>query len=380
MAKRRRLETPSADDLSRIEEEFRRETSGRPVHAVAPIAQVAAETAGLVEQRPLEARTEAARDRADAEALRAALAQGLVMEEIPLSEIVPDSLIRDRTVMDAAELDELVNSIAAHGLRLPVEVYRLAGQGAAEGEGDRAGEAGPRYGLLSGYRRYLAVERLCRMMEGTKFATIRAIVRDPATMGGAFVAMVEENEVRSTLSPYERGRIAVIAAQNGAFVNAEAAVDTLYASASKAKRSKIRSFAQVFEELGDLLRFPEDLTERQGLRIATALRAAGERRLRAALEAGQGASPEEEWALLEAAMSDAEAAPRNLRRGGRPRKAAQPASDWADARVIKLSTGWTLRAETDGRGPLIRIEGRALAAEVLEDVLESIRRCLEYRK
>ncbi|WP_116135013.1 ParB N-terminal domain-containing protein [Tropicimonas sp. IMCC34043] len=368
MAKRRRLETPSADELSRIEEEFRRETSARPEHPTAPIAQVAAESAGMIEVQPLEARTEAARDRADAAALRAALAEGLVIQEVPLARIVADSMIRDRTVMDESEMDELVNSIAAHGLRLPIEIYPLA---------EPAGQG--RFGLLSGYRRFLAMERLCQMMGGTKFDTIKAIVRDPDTMGGAFVAMVEENEVRSTLSPFERGRIAVIAAQNGAFVNAEAAVDTLYASASKAKRSKIRSFAQVFEELGDLLRFPENLTERQGLKIATALRAGGERRLRAAMERGQGASPEEEWAVLDAAMADADSAPRDVRRGGRPRKAAPPPAGWEDERTLHLSTGWTLRADIDSRGPLIRIEGRSLAPDLLEDVMEAIRRRLEYK-
>ena len=43
MAKRRKLEAPSAEDMTRIEEEFRRETPARS--AVAPIAQVASEVA-----------------------------------------------------------------------------------------------------------------------------------------------------------------------------------------------------------------------------------------------------------------------------------------------------------------------------------------------
>ncbi|MBL9059826.1 MAG: ParB N-terminal domain-containing protein, partial [Mangrovicoccus sp.] len=284
MAKRRKLETPSADDLDRFEAEFRRETPLRPPPMVPPIAQVAAETAGALDPRTEEERAAAARDQADAERLRAASEDGRLIQEVPLDLIEPDSLVRDRTVMDEDELQELANSIAAHGMRLPVEIYELA----------RPAAGGPRYGLLSGYRRYLATRRLCAMMGGEKFATIRALLRDPGAMGGSFVAMVEENEIRSSLSPYERGRIAVIAAQNGAFVNTEAAVDALFAAASKAKRSKIRSFAQVFEELGDLLRFPENLSEKQGLRLSAALRGGAERGLRRALELADPVTSEEE--------------------------------------------------------------------------------------
>lgn len=45
MAKRRKVSAPSADDLNRIEEEFRRETLNKPKAALAPISQVSAETA-----------------------------------------------------------------------------------------------------------------------------------------------------------------------------------------------------------------------------------------------------------------------------------------------------------------------------------------------
>ena len=371
MAKRRKLETPSADDLDRFEAEFRRETSTRPAPMVPPIAQVAAETAGALDPRDEADRAAAARDQADAERLRAASEDGRLILEVPLDQIEPDSLVRDRTVMDEDELQELANSIAAHGLRLPVEIYDLA----------RPVPGGARYGLLSGYRRYLAVQRLCAMMGGEKFTTIRALIRDPGAMGGSFVAMVEENEIRASLSPYERGRIAVIAAQNGAFVNTEAAVDALFAAASKAKRSKIRSFAQVFEELGDLLRHPETLSEKQGLKLATALRGGGERRLRRALELADPGGFDEEWAVLEAAMEDLTPAEADPRRGGRPRArpAPLPAPEWEDGRPVKLSTGWILTREIDARGPLIRIEGRAISADVMRDVMDSIRRALEVK-
>ena len=45
MAKRRKVSTPSAEDLTRIEEEFRRETNLRAPTGIAPISQVTAQAA-----------------------------------------------------------------------------------------------------------------------------------------------------------------------------------------------------------------------------------------------------------------------------------------------------------------------------------------------
>lgn len=127
MAKRKTLVAPSSEDLSRLEDEFRRETSGRPPLA-APIAHVAAETAAALDPRPAADRAVEARDRADALRLRSAEERGLVIREIPLELIDADALVRDRMVLDADELMELQTSIAAHGLRLPIEVFEKIGR------------------------------------------------------------------------------------------------------------------------------------------------------------------------------------------------------------------------------------------------------------
>ena len=71
MAKRRKLEAPSADALNQLEEEFRRETSPRgPLGqgGAAPIAQVAADAAALSNANSPEAR----QLQAEAERLRKA--------------------------------------------------------------------------------------------------------------------------------------------------------------------------------------------------------------------------------------------------------------------------------------------------------------------
>ena len=98
MAKRRKLEAPSADDLSRIEAEFRSEAVGRP--AVAPIAQVAGDAASEAEVLGVETRAKLA----EAEAYRAADEKGLVLREIPVDRIREDEFVRDRAFLDRDEL------------------------------------------------------------------------------------------------------------------------------------------------------------------------------------------------------------------------------------------------------------------------------------
>lgn len=365
MAKRRKLETPSADDLNKIEEEFRRETSSRPNPAAAPIAQVAADAAAQSVVDP-QAREEAVRNKADADRLKEAEAKGLVIKEIPLNDIMDNAMVRDRISITEEELTELKISIAAHGLRLPIEVF----------ERHRDAE-GPRYGLLSGYRRFRAFSDLLELTENAKYQSIKAIIRDPDEMGGSYVAMVEENEIRANLSHFERGRIAVVAAQQGAFANTEAAVNELFASASKAKRSKVRSFALIFEELGDLLEFPESLKEREGLRLANALRQGAEKRVRELLGAGQGAkTADEEWSLLEAAVSEAEAAPKDRSKGGRP-KGKLPPIGWIDNDTLRLSSGVVLQKQHDSQGYLIRLNGKPVDADMVDAAMAELQRMFE---
>ena len=307
MAKRRKLETPSAEALSQIEEEFRAKRTTRP--AVAPISQVAAEAAEQAEVLGVETRAKLA----EAEVFRDADAQGLVMAEIPIERIRAEELVRDRAVMDRGELNELRASILKNGLRLPIEVYELPEKTATHD-----------YGLISGYRRLVAFQEALSGTGQGRFEKIKAIVRKPAGSAESIVAMVEENEVRADLSHFERGRIAVLSAQSGAFVNVEEAVERLFPFASKAKRSKVRSFALIFEELGDLLSFPERLSERQGLSVASALRAGAEHELREKLALRGAESAEQEWEQITEVLSVFENKPKDPAKGGRPKSNSAP--------------------------------------------------------
>lgn len=331
MVRRRTLKAPDPEALARIGQ-------GLAAGAAPPIAKIAAEAAG-----PSATATDAA-------AWREAQAAGRVIAEIPIDAIDLDHVTRDRTHVDPAEMDELVASIRASGLRLPVEV---------------APTSPGRYGLISGFRRIQAVRTLHERGHGV--GTIRALVVEGQGAAEAYVAMVEENEVRAGLTPYERGRVAVVAAAEGAFADAGAAVEAIYASASKAKRSKIRSFAAVHEALGDALRFPEALTERGGLRLAQAIRSGAEPGLRQAL-ATPADDPAAEWRAIEGVLSRVESAPASPKpRVGRPRKAAQS---------VALQDGVRLSRSEDARGHTIRIEGPGIDAALVEEIMADIARRL----
>lgn len=360
MAKRRKLVTPSASDLDQIEQEFRGETTARAPLSV-PIAQVAAESAGAFDPRTQADREKSAKDSADAKILRESQSKGLILKELPLELIHADALVRDRVVLDAEQMNELQMSIAKGGLRLPIEVFELS-----KPEGEH------RYGLLSGYRRLHAVQALKELTTNEKYNTIKAIIRDPDAMGGTFAAMIEENEIRAALSHYERGRISVIAAQQGAFENTEAAVNGLFPMASKAKRSKIRSFALIFEELGDMLVFPDQLKERDGLKLAAALREGHESKLRDAMAITTPTTPEQEIHQIETALAALTVVRKDPARGGRPKK-APPAPHSAR----QLKSGVRLASSHDGQGWMIRINGDRVDQELVEIAMAELERLLD---
>lgn len=332
MAKRRKLTAPSAEHLDKIEQEFRRETSPNP--GMAPIAQVAAENAMNV--NVVDAGTRARL--AELERYRAAEQRGLVARMIDIDAIDPNAVTRDRMDLDPQEFAELKAAILANGLRMPIEVFELEPQ-----------EGRARYGLISGYRRFRAVREL-RGQPGQAPGLIEALVRPPATAAGSMEAMVEENEIRSNLSQFERGRIAVLAVQSGVYGSVEEATLRLFAFASKAKRSKIRSFALVFEQLGDVLNFPQLLSEKQGLALATALRNGAGDLLRESLAQLAPADATQEWAAIQRCLSGfaAKPAPDAISKGGRPKAAVE---------AYETAGGVTITVTRNAKGVLVQLDG-----------------------
>lgn len=271
MAKRRRLTPPRADYLGPAPDPV--PGLPRPGLAAAPISHVAGDASASAALREV------------ADELASARAEGRLLLRLPLAAVDDGWLVRDRVTAEDAELDALIASLREHGQRSPVEV----------------GETAPgRYGLISGWRRLTALRRLQAETGDPAFATVLALLRRPETAGDAYVAMVEENEIRVGLSYFERARIAAKAVEGGVFATEKVALQRLYANASRAKRSKIGSFLTICHALDGALRFPAALPERLGLTLSRALEAdaglAG--RIRAALAAAPPADAVAEQALL----------------------------------------------------------------------------------
>ena len=243
----------------------------------APIADVARDAAASA------ALTELAQE------LESAKAQGRMILDLSLDSIDAGHLLRDRMGAGEEEMAALIASIRARGQQVPVEVTDLGPD-----------HDGARYGLISGWRRFQAISRL--RAEGGGFDTIRAVLRAPATAAEAYLSMVEENEIRVGLSYYERARVAARAAEAGVFADTAEAIGVLFAAGSKAKRSKIGSFARLYEAFDDVLSWPAALPERLGLKLSQALAAGQGGAIRSALAAAAPGDAASEQALLTRAL------------------------------------------------------------------------------
>jgi ParB family chromosome partitioning protein len=288
----------------------------------APIARVAAEAAGAAALQELTESVARARD------------EGRMVLDLALAAIAPDHLTRDRLPVEDAEMGALRESIRAHGQRTPIEVTPLSG-------------ALP-YGLISGWRRLMALQALHAETGEARFATVQALVRRPETAADAYVTMVEENEIRLGLSHYERARVAALATARGVFPSEKAALLALFATASRPKRSRIRAFLEIYHALDGTLRFPAQLPERLGLALVERVRAGERGKIAAALAAAAPETAEAELATLAALTARPPGAPR-----------AAPAEILPGVALATRLKGRTLTLTLKGKGVT-----PALAAEV----------------
>ncbi|TDK50886.1 ParB/RepB/Spo0J family partition protein [Antarcticimicrobium luteum] len=278
MAKRRRLTPAQAHYLESAPVRLTGPGIGADAGtASAPIAQVSGDASARAALADLAAEVEAAR------------AQGLMLELLPLGAIDIGHLVRDRMVQDEDEMTALMTSLEARGQQTPIEVVRLPDP-----------QGGRTHGLISGWRRLTALTRLYERTNDPRFASVRALVVDPGSAQAAYVAMVEENEIRVNLSHYERARIALRAVEEGVYDSRRAALLSLYNAAPRAKRSKIGSFMALVEALDPALRFPTAIPEKLGLALTRALTEDPglAPRLTARLAAAQAGSAEAELRIL----------------------------------------------------------------------------------
>jgi ParB family chromosome partitioning protein len=105
------------------------------------------------------------------------------------------------------------------------------------------------------------------------------------------------------------------------------------------------------------------------------LRQGGEVQLRAALEAGQGGSADQEWAVLDPVITAIEQGPRTSPKMGRPRTAAPVG--WINEDTLKLASGVTLQKGHDGKGFVVRLQGKPVTADRMEQVMAALQRVFE---
>jgi len=274
---------------------------------------------------------------------------------IPLDAIADDALPRDRGHLDPAALAELRLSILRDGLRQPVELVEL------EAEHD-----GRTHGLLAGLRRLTAFRALrADFPQNPDWAAIPAFIRPPAAWADTLRQMVEENDIRADIAPWDQARIAVDLVPEP-FETVDAAVAALYRSADRQRRARIRAACVVVEELSDLLAAPHTLTLRRLERLSAACRGGFTPLLRLALEESRTRDPARQWRVIENVLREAEAEARDPSppdpRPGRPRRMAHP------------RPGLTIRRERTDYGWSLHFTGREASGPLMEDIMDEVER------
>jgi ParB family transcriptional regulator, chromosome partitioning protein len=275
---------------------------------------------------------------------------------LPLEAIDATALPRDRATLDPAAMDDLTASIAQNGLRQPVEVWQLTAP------------APPlTHGLIAGFRRLEAHRRLSATRRDGAFATIPAFLRSPASLPAALAAMVEENECRAEVSPWDKARLLVEVTEQGLFPTIDAATAALHATTSRQKRARLRAAAAVVEELDGLITTPEAMAERHMLRLSAALRGGFTELFHQILQETRGQSFQSQWAALLPTLLEAEK--------GEEEIPATPYSPARPRRMLSLPQGLILRREMTTTGYTLRFSGpEAKKGGLMEDVMDMVER------
>jgi ParB/RepB/Spo0J family partition protein len=335
MAKRKRLAPPKTDYLA--DTPASAPILPEPPRRAPPIAEVAghASTTAALEEM--------------SDTLRRAREEGRMALELPLDQIVTDYLVRDRINVDEDEMQVLMASIRQRGQQTPIEVAPLP-------DG--------RYGLISGWRRLRAITRLAEAGEAQP--QILAFLRQPEQASDAYLAMVEENEIRVGLSYYERARIAARAVEQGVYPDERSALRSLYHAASRAKRSKIGSFLTLVKHLDGVLHFPEAIGERAGLILARELDHAPAiaQRIARHIQADPPRAPIDELDRINAALAEIAAKTKPAKKQSLKRKTG---TDFT--RTIEDGLQVTRHDITNPKGGRLTVKGAMVDENLADDLI-----------
>lgn len=234
---------------------------------------------------------------------------GLITDLVPLELVRTDKLSRDRADGRDREIDELKLSIREIGLSNPIRVEAVDDH----------------YELIQGYRRFTAYKELYAETNEERFARIPAGInaRGEDTLK-LYRRMVDENLVRRGVSFGEMAQLAInYRSQDPNTESYDQAVEVLYASAGRQKRSYIKLFVRLLILLGEDLRHVEALPRAAGLALVKRLEtsAAERARLTEMLTQTPERDASEEQAILSRYLSSPAIGASKVAKGATVRKA-----------------------------------------------------------
>lgn len=274
-----------------------------------PMAAAITENAeALTERQQAEAAIRAENDALAHEHVRLKKA-GLITDLIPLEDIRTDKLTRDRMPGRDAEIDELKQSIREIGLSNPIRVEQV----------------GDAFELIQGFRRVTAYRELFEETGDEAYARIPAGINAKGeNLLRLYRRMVDENLVRRGVSFGEMAQLAINYRHQAEEVEGyEHAVELLFASSGRQKRSYIKHFVRLLSETGGHIQHVDTIPRALGLQVVRRLEENPEAKgiLTRLLAAKEGRSPEQEQALMSDFVAQMGVSSSKKVKLGRPRAA-----------------------------------------------------------
>ena len=248
-------------------------------------AAITENAAALTERQAAEAAIRAENDALAHEHVRLKKA-GLITDLIPLDDIRTDKLTRDRAPGRDPEIDELKRSIREIGLSNPIRVEPV-------GDG---------FELIQGFRRVTAYRELFEETGDEAFARIPAGINAKGeNLLRLYRRMVDENLVRRGVSFGEMAQLAINYRKQATEVEGyDHAVELLFASSGRQKRSYIRHFVRLLTETNGQIKHVDTIPRALGLQVVKRLDENPEAKgiLNRLLAAKEDRTAEQEQALM----------------------------------------------------------------------------------
>ncbi len=261
-----------------------------------PMAAAISENAeALTERQAAEAAIRSENDALAHEHVRLKKA-GLITDLIPLDQIQTEKLTRDRAPGRDTEIDELKRSIKEIGLSNPIRVEQV----------------GDVYELIQGFRRFTAYQELYAETGDEAYARIPAGINAKGeNLLRLYRRMVDENLVRRGVSFGEMAQLAINYRRQAPEVEGyEQAVELLFASSGRQKRSYIKHFVRLLAATEGRIKHVDQVPRALGLQVVRRLdeSADASKMLNRLLEAEQAQTPEGEQAVMAAFVAELEVA------------------------------------------------------------------------